>query len=46
MKKIFASILLVSVSLTAFIACESEKDFLTEKPKAQFSIDSCMVKEF
>ena len=40
MKKIFASFLLVSLALSSFVACESEKDFLTEKPKAQFSIDN------
>ncbi|MBQ3881141.1 MAG: RagB/SusD family nutrient uptake outer membrane protein [Bacteroidales bacterium] len=40
MKKIFASFLLASLALGSFVACESEKDFLTEKPKAQFSIDN------
>lgn len=40
MKKIFASFLVASVALGSFVACESEKDFLTEKPKAQFSIDN------
>lgn len=44
MKKIFASLLLASVAAGAFVACQSEKDFLTEKPKAQFSIDNAYQK--
>jgi len=40
MKKIFASFLLATMALGTFVACESEKDFLTEKPKAQFSVEN------
>lgn len=40
MKKIFACLLIASAAIWAFTACESEEDFLTEKPKSQFSIDN------
>lgn len=40
MKKIFASVMLASMAFGALVSCQSEKDFLTEKPKAQFSIDN------
>jgi len=40
MKKIFTAFLLAAMMCSLFVACEKEQLFLTEKPKAQFSIDN------